>query len=98
MTAKQEGPAPRSGFMLAARGRKIDMVRRTAVMGMLNVTPDWFSDGGKHFGAAEAVGHGERLAAEGADVLDIVGEATRPGWEAVAAGEEIRRVVAGSQR
>ena len=98
MTVKQEGPAPRSGFMLAARGRKIDMVRRTAVMGMLNVTPDWFSDGGKHFGAAEAVGHGERLAAEGADVLDIGGESTRPGAQAVTADEEIRRVVPVIQR
>ena len=75
------------------RHGKIDMVRRTAVMGIVNVTPDSFSDGGKYFDAAVAAAHGERLAEEGADLLDIGGESTRPGAEPVTVEEEIRRVV-----
>jgi dihydropteroate synthase len=62
-------------------------------MGVLNVTPDSFSDGGRFFDLGAAVAHGERLAAEGADIIDIGGESTRPFSEPVAAEEEIRRVV-----
>src|SRR5690606_26212945 len=58
-----------------------------------NVTPDSFSDGGEHFDADAAVAHGLRLAEEGADILDVGGESTRPGSEGVGADEEIRRVV-----
>jgi len=62
-------------------------------MGIVNVTPDSFSDGGRFYGQADAVAQGERLAAEGADVIDIGGESTRPFSEPVPASEEIRRVV-----
>lgn len=93
MMVKKDAPVLHSGFVLMTRHGKIDMVRRTAVMGIVNVTPDSFSDGGKYFDAAVAVAHGERLAEEGADVLDIGGESTRPGAEPVTVEEEIRRVV-----
>lgn len=63
------------------------------VMGIVNVTPDSFSDGGAHFDAGAAVAHGLQLAAEGADVLDVGGESTRPGAEPVPLEEELRRVV-----
>ena len=66
---------------------------RTLVMGIVNVTPDSFSDGGLWFDAGCAVAHGLRLVAEGADLLDVGGESTRPGAEDVGAEEEARRVV-----
>jgi len=75
------------------RDRDIDLARHGLVMGVLNVTPDSFSDGGEYFSPERAVEHGLRLLGEGADVLDIGGESTRPGSDAVSAEEEIRRVV-----
>ncbi len=63
------------------------------VMGVVNVTPDSFSDGGKWFDADAAVAHGLELAAEGADVLDVGGESTRPGAARVDPDEELRRVI-----
>jgi dihydropteroate synthase len=66
---------------------------RPRLMGIVNVTPDSFSDGGQHFDAARAVAHGLELVAEGADILDIGGESTRPGAAPVDEGEEIRRIV-----
>jgi len=65
--------------------------QRTHVMGIVNVTPDSFSDGGLYHDERAAIDHGLRLADEGADVLDIGGESTRPGAEPVAEDEEIRR-------
>ncbi len=65
----------------------------TRVMGIVNVTPDSFYDGGRYAGVEEAVRHGLRLAEEGADILDVGGESTRPGAAPVSAAEEIRRVV-----
>ena len=62
-------------------------------MGIVNVTPDSFSDGGLYLDADAAVAHGERLAAEGADILDVGGESTRPGAEPVAAAEEAERAL-----
>jgi dihydropteroate synthase len=62
-------------------------------MGVLNVTPDSFSDGGLFLDAEAAIAHGRALAADGASILDICGESTRPGAEAVAPEEQIRRVV-----
>src|SRR5213083_3179400 len=62
------------------------------IMGIVNVTPDSFSDGGEFLDPARAIAHGRELATEGADVLDIGGESTRPGAAAVAAEEELRRV------
>ncbi len=66
---------------------------RALVMGILNVTPDSFSDGGRFRDTGRAVEHGLRLLAEGADILDIGGESTRPGAEPVSEEEELRRVL-----
>jgi dihydropteroate synthase len=63
------------------------------IMGVVNVTPDSFSDGGRYLEARAAIAHGERLAAEGAAILDVGGESTRPGADPVGAEEEMRRVV-----
>lgn len=68
-------------------------LRRTLLMGIVNVTPDSFSDGGRHASTEAAIAHGLRLLDEGADVLDVGGESTRPGAQPVDADEEIRRVV-----
>ena len=79
----------------AGRILKLD---RPQVMGIVNVTPDSFSDGGAHDTLEAAVAHGLKLADEGADLLDIGGESTRPGAEAVPLEEELRRVVAVIER
>jgi dihydropteroate synthase len=83
----------RALYRLACGGRVLDLGRRTCVMGVLNVTPDSFSDGGRFFDPAVAVAQGERMAAEGADLIDVGGESTRPFSDPVPAEEEIRRVV-----
>ena len=70
-----------------------DFDRQTKVMGILNVTPDSFSDGGRYFSEEAAVDQAQRLLADGADILDIGGESTRPHSLPVTAEEEIRRVV-----
>jgi len=67
-------------------------LRRPLVMGIVNVTPDSFSDGGRHAGVEAAVAHGLALVAAGADILDVGGESTRPFAEPVAEAEELRRV------
>ena len=74
------------------RGRTLAL-DRPLVMGILNVTPDSFSDGGRFFSEDAAVAHAERMVEEGADILDVGGESTRPGADAVPAKEETRRVV-----
>ena len=74
----------------AGRILKLDMPR---VMGIVNVTPDSFSDGGAHFDADAAIAHGLKLAEEGADLLDIGGESTRPGAQEISVEEELRRVI-----
>jgi dihydropteroate synthase len=66
---------------------------RTLIMGVVNVTPDSFSDGGRFEGAAAAAEHARRLVQEGADIVDIGGESTRPGSTGVSLQEELRRVV-----
>jgi dihydropteroate synthase len=63
------------------------------LMGIVNVTPDSFSDGGLYLDPQAAIAHGEELVREGADILDVGGESTRPGAEPVPVGEELRRVV-----
>lgn len=74
------------------RGGQLRLDARPMVMGILNVTPDSFSDGGLHDAGDAAVAHGLRLAAEGADILDVGGESTRPGHSPVDAETEIARV------
>ena len=62
-------------------------------MGVVNVTPDSFSDGGRFRSADRAIAHGRRLAEEGAAIVDVGGESTRPGAEPVSVGEELERVL-----
>ncbi|MEM8790515.1 MAG: dihydropteroate synthase [Pseudomonadota bacterium] len=76
-------PAPRAGFTF----------ERPRIMGVVNVTPDSFSDGGLHHRAEHAIEHGLALADQGADILDIGGESTRPGAEPVSADQECDRVL-----
>ncbi|MFP7171949.1 dihydropteroate synthase [Terribacillus halophilus] len=73
--------------------KEYDLSKHTLVMGIINVTPDSFSDGGSYTTVETAVKQAKKLAAEGADILDIGGESTRPGFEPVSADEEIARVV-----
>jgi len=75
------------------RTRSLSVGQIPLLMGIVNVTPDSFSDGGQFLDPAAAIAHGLQLAAEGADLLDIGGESTRPGSESVDADEELRRVM-----
>jgi dihydropteroate synthase len=75
------------------RNRVFNVSRQGLIIGVLNVTPDSFSDGGKFFALEKAIEHGVRIAAEGADIIDIGGESTRPGAEPVAAEQELHRVI-----
>jgi len=80
-------------------GRSLELGKRTLVMGIVNVTPDSFSDGGKHFAPDQALGHALKLLDDGADMIDVGGESTRPGARvgrenpSVVAEEEVRRVL-----
>lgn len=71
----------------------LEFGEKTRIMGIVNVTPDSFSDGGLFFSTDAAVAQGEKLAADGADILDIGGESTRPGSEPVSAEDEMQRVI-----
>src|SRR5438094_6935943 len=73
--------------------RMFDLSRQGLIMGILNVTPHSFFDGRKFFAAEKAVEHGLRMVEEGAQIIDVGGESTRPGAEPVAAEEELRRVL-----
>jgi len=83
----------RRSFSLRLGPSRLVLGERTLVMGIVNVSPDSFYDGGKHFSAAAAVEHGLRLAGEGADLLDVGGESSRPGAEPVSPEEEKRRIL-----
>ncbi len=83
----------RTRYRLEWGRHRLELGRRTCIMGIVNVTPDSFSDGGRFLDPRNAVVQGLRLAAEGADIIDIGGESTRPFSESVSADEEIRRVV-----
>jgi dihydropteroate synthase len=77
-----------------AGDRRLPIGERTLVMGILNVTPDSFSDGGEFFSVDNAIAHAEQMIAEGADIIDVGGESTRPGGAAiVSAAEELERVL-----
>ena len=71
----------------------LDFSKKTHIMGVLNITPDSFSDGGTHFDKSRAVDHAFRMIDDGADILDIGGESTRPGSEPVSLDEELRRTI-----
>jgi dihydropteroate synthase len=75
------------------RDREFDLTKRGLIVGILNTTPDSFSDGGLFLNLNEAVKHGLKLIADGADILDIGGESTRPGSESVGEEEEMSRVL-----
>ena len=85
--------SPPAYAVFDARGRRLDYAGRTLIMGILNVTPDSFSDGGRSAALDDAVTNAARLVADGADILDIGGESTRPGHTPVVAEEEMRRVL-----
>lgn len=78
--------------MLDCAGRPLSLAR-TAVMGILNVTPDSFSDGGRFLGRQQAVEHAARMVEEGASIIDIGGESTRPGAHEVSANQELDRIL-----
>ena len=75
------------------KNRSLVYGERTLVMGVLNVTPDSFSDGGKFFSLDAAIAQAEQMIKEGADIIDVGGESTRPGSEFISAEEELRRVI-----
>ena len=72
---------------------KFDLKNKTYIMGILNVTPDSFSDGGRWNGVQAALDRARKMAAEGADIIDVGGESTRPGYTPVSEEEEIGRVL-----
>jgi dihydropteroate synthase len=82
-----------SNIIFRARGFEFAFPRPALVMGIVNVTPDSFSDGGRFFDPGQAVAHALELAAQGAEILDLGGESTRPGAEPVGEAEELRRVI-----
>jgi len=86
-------PRPRPNDLPLANGTVLRLSDRTHVMGIVNVTPDSFSDGGRFLDTEDALKQGISMAEEGADIIDIGGESTRPGAEPVDAAQEISRVV-----
>jgi dihydropteroate synthase len=83
----------RTGFKLTYPSGELDLTAKTAVMGVVNVTPDSFSDGGDFYSAESAAEHALELVDAGADIIDVGGESTRPGSEPVSATDEIKRVL-----
>ncbi len=83
----------RQAYQLSWSSFNLELGRQTCIMGVINATPDSFSDGGRFYDCAAAVAQGEKLAAQGAAIIDIGGESTRPFSDPVPAAEEIRRVV-----
>ena len=81
------------GMLWKIAGRTVDLSQRALIMGVLNVTPDSFSDGGEFFTTEKAIEQGMRMAAEGAQIIDVGGESTRPGAKRVSAEEEFARVL-----
>ena len=79
--------------LINCKNHTLEIGRRTLVMGIVNVTPDSFSDGGRFLDAEKAIEHAKRLAKEGADIIDVGGESTRPGSDPVTLEEEMRRVI-----
>ncbi|EZP74888.1 dihydropteroate synthase [Parageobacillus genomosp. 1] len=82
-----------ASLVLRCGDYELDLRKKTMIMGIVNVTPDSFSDGGRFYDVDRAVEHAKRLVADGADIIDIGGESTRPGAEKVSLEEELRRVI-----
>src|SRR4051794_36031617 len=72
---------------------RLNMSGRTLIMGILNMTPDYFSDGGRYNAVEAALERARQLVQDGADIIDIGGESTRPGYERISSEEEMARVV-----
>jgi dihydropteroate synthase len=87
------GNLTRENFVVRTPRREIPMGKKTLLMGVINVTPDSFSDGGMFANLEDAVEYGMRMEEDGADILDIGGESSRPGSEPVSAKEEMKRVI-----
>jgi dihydropteroate synthase len=83
----------RTHYTIRCRKRTFSLGKRTLLMGVLNVTPDSFSDGGLFFDREKAIARGQKMAEEGADFIDIGGESTRPGSKPLGLDEELRRVI-----
>ncbi len=80
-------------FKLSFASRTLDLSARTHIMGILNVTPDSFSDGGEYFDPERAIARGMELADQGADIIDVGAESTRPGAEPISVAEELQRLL-----
>jgi len=85
--------SPKPVFKMIWDGHQLEMGHRTLIMGILNVTPDSFSDGGKFYTYNNAIAQGQKLCEEGADILDIGGESTRPFSKEISEEEEVQRVL-----
>ena len=85
-------------YTITCGSRTLTLGRRTLIMGIVNVTPDSFSDGGRFFSPDRAISQAMQLVEEGADILDIGGESTRPFSDPVGESEEIGSCVAGNRR
>lgn len=83
----------RSDYKIDCRGRVLDLGGRTHIMGILNVTPDSFSDGGLYADPARALDHAREMVSQGADIIDIGGESTRPGSDPLTEEEESNRII-----
>ena len=83
----------RAGNNMSLNGHVLPLGERTCIMGIINVTPDSFSDGGSFLDPERALEKAKRMRDEGADIIDVGGESSRPGSERISAGEEIRRVM-----
>ena len=83
----------RKRFRLRLRSRTLILGERTLIMGILNVTPDSFSDGGEYLDSAAALARGLQIEHDGADMLDVGGESTRPGASPIASAEQLRRIL-----
>jgi len=87
------GNLTREGFVVKTPRREIPLEKKTLLMGVINVTPDSFSDGGIFANVDEAVEYGIRMEGDGADIIDVGGESSRPGSDPVSTEEEMRRVI-----
>ena len=83
----------KSDYKLKLNGRVLDLSKRTLLMGILNVTPDSFFDGGRYPYPASALKRARRMVSDGADIIDVGGESSRPGAKPVSIEEERRRVI-----
>ncbi|MBR6484730.1 MAG: dihydropteroate synthase [Clostridiales bacterium] len=80
-------------MIISCRGRSLDTSNGTLLMGILNVTPDSFSDGGRNFRTSDALFAAEKMVRDGADVIDVGGESTRPGYTEISVDEELSRII-----